>query len=67
LIINTFEEFDIFSNAMAGLTDKQKKLLDQRRGMYPDTLGAQEMLNNISSEDDPNDPATIEDIQKYYG
>jgi hypothetical protein len=64
---NTFEEFDIFSNAMAGLTDKQKKLLDQRRGMYPDTLGAQEMLNNISSEDDPNDPATIEDIQKYYG
>jgi hypothetical protein len=35
--------------------------------MYPDTLGAQEMLNNISSEDDPNDPATIEDIQKYYG
>ena len=64
---NTFEEFDIFSNAMAGLTDKQKKLLDQRRGMYPDILGAQEMLNNISSEDDPNDPATIEDIQKYYG
>jgi hypothetical protein len=64
---NTFEEFDIFSNAMAGLTDKQKKLLDQRRGMYPDTLGAQEMLDNISSEDDLNDPATIEDIQKYYG
>jgi hypothetical protein len=44
---NTFEEFDIFSNAMAGLTDKQKKLLDQRRGMYPDTLGAQEMLGII--------------------
>jgi hypothetical protein len=56
-----------YSNAMAGLTDKQKKLLDQRRGMYPDILGAQEMLDNISSEDDPNDPATIEDIQKYYG
>jgi hypothetical protein len=52
LIISTFEEFDIFSNAMAGLTDKQKKLLDQRRGMYPDSLGAQEMLNHISSEDD---------------
>ena len=52
---------------VAGLTDKQKKLLDQRRGMYPDILGAQEMLDNISSEDDPNDPATIEDIQKYYG
>jgi hypothetical protein len=65
--INTYEEPDFYSNAMAGLTDKQKKLLDQRRGMYPDILGAQEMLNNISSEDDLNDPATIEDIQKYYG
>jgi hypothetical protein len=65
--INTYEEPDFYSNAMAGLTDTQKKLLDQRRGMYPDILGAQEMLDNISSEDDPNDPATIEDIQKYYG
>jgi hypothetical protein len=65
--INTYEEPDFYSNAMAGLTDEQKKLLDQRRGMYPNILGAQEMLDNISSEDDPNDPATIEDIQKYYG
>ena len=62
-----YQEPDFYSNAMAGLTDTQKKLLDQRRGMYPDILGAQEMLDNISSENDPNNPATIEDIRKYYG
>ena len=52
---------------VAELTNKQKKLLDQRRGMYPDILGDQEMLDNISSENDPDNPATIEDIRKYYG
>jgi len=24
------------------------------------------MLDNISSEDDPNDPATIKDVENYY-
>jgi hypothetical protein len=28
---NTFEEFDIFSNAMAGLTDKQKKTIRSKK------------------------------------
>jgi len=55
------------NNMFAGLTKKQKMLLDQRSGMYPDILGAQEMLDNISSEDDPNDPATIKDIITYLG
>jgi hypothetical protein len=54
---------DIF----AGLTETQKMLLDQRSSMYPNILGAQEMLNNISSEDDPNDPATIKDVTTYLG
>jgi hypothetical protein len=54
---------DIF----AGLTEKQKSLLDSRSSMYPGILGAQEMLNNISSEDDPNDPATIKDVTTYLG
>ena len=52
---------------LAGLTEKQKELLDQRKGMYPDVLGAQEMLDNIKSEDDPNDPATIKDVTTYLG
>ena len=54
---------DIF----AGLTETQKMLLDQRSSMYPNILGAQEMLNNISSEDNPNDPATIKDVTTYLG
>ena len=48
-----------------GLTDFQKKMLDQRKNQY-EILGAQGMLDNISSEDDPNDPATIQDVENYY-
>ena len=51
----------------AGLTKKQEMMLNQRKNQYPDILGAQEMLNNISSEDDPNDPATVQDIETFYG
>ena len=50
----------------AGLTDKQKELLDQRKGMLG-ALGDQGILDTITSEDDPNDPATLEDVRKYYG
>jgi hypothetical protein len=52
---------------VAELTEKQKELLDQRKGMYPDVLGAQEMLNFIESENDPDSPATIEDVKTYLG
>ena len=56
-----------FENAlMAGLTEKQKQLLDQRKGML-DALGEQGVLDTIKSEDDPNDPATLEDVRSYYG
>ena len=50
----------------AGLTDKQKELLDQRKGMLG-ALGDQGILDTITSEDDPDDPATLEDVRKYYG
>tara|TARA_R100000656_G_scaffold37677_1_gene31780 strand:- start:51 stop:1091 length:1041 start_codon:yes stop_codon:yes gene_type:complete len=50
----------------AGLTDKQKELLDQRKPMLG-ALGDQGILDTITSEDDPNDPATLEDVRKYYG
>ena len=53
-------------NLMAGLTEKQKQLLDQRKGML-DALGDQGILDTIKSEDDPNDPATLEDVRSYYG
>ena len=48
-----------------GLNTKQKELLDQRKNML-DALGAQGILDTITSEDDPNDPATIEDVKAYY-
>jgi len=48
-----------------GLTTKQKELLDQRKDMV-DILGVQGVLDTITSEDDPNDPATIEDVKAYY-
>jgi len=70
---------DILNNAMMasnnnfldmatkiGLTDKQQMMLDQRKGML-EALGPEAMLNNIQSEDDPNDPATLDDVKKYYG
>ena len=49
-----------------GLNSKQKELLDQRKAML-DALGAQGILDTITSEDDPNNPATLEDVKKYYG
>ena len=49
-----------------GLSSKQKKLLDQRKSML-DALGAQGILDTITSENDPDNPATLEDVKKYYG
>jgi len=66
VIDNTVIDNTVPDNLMAGLTKKQMMLLDQRKNMYPDILGAQEMLDNISSEDDPDDPATIQNIKDYY-
>ena len=54
------------NDLMAGLTEKQKQLLDQRKGML-DSLGDQGILDTIKSEDDPNDPATLQDVRSYYG
>ena len=66
VIDNTVIDNTVPDNLMAGLTKKQMMLLDQRKSHYPDILGAQEMLDNISSEDDPDDPATIQNIKDYY-
>jgi len=48
-----------------GLTDMQKELLDQRKSMLG-ALGSQGILDTITSEDDPNDPATLQDVKGYY-
>jgi len=52
-------------NLVAGLTEFQKTMLNQRKSMI-DSIGYQGILDTISSEDDPEDPATLEDVQNYY-
>ena len=49
-----------------GLTQKQKSLLDDRKGML-DALGPDGILSTIQTEDDPDNPATLNDVKKYYG
>ena len=71
-----FGASDTFTNDLApefrdmavniGLTEKQKSLLDQRKGMLG-ALGADGILSTIQTEDDPNNPATLKDVKKYYG
>ena len=53
------------NNLVAGLTEFQKTMLNQRKNMV-DAIGYQGLLDTISSEDDPEDPATLEDVQNYY-
>ena len=60
---------DLFPGAKVktvGLTEKQKQLLDQRKGMLP-VLGAEAILDTIKEDDNPNDPATLQDVKDYYG
>ena len=49
-----------------GLTKRQRKLLDQRKGMLP-AIGAEGILDTIKIFDDKEDPATLEDVKKFYG
>tara|TARA_Y100000593_G_scaffold81014_1_gene151381 strand:- start:50 stop:751 length:702 start_codon:yes stop_codon:yes gene_type:complete len=58
--------FPDISNLVAGLTEKQKELLDQRKNML-DALGPEAILDTIKEDDDPNDPATLQDVKEYYG
>ena len=53
-------------NLVAGLTKRQKKLLDQRKGMLP-AIGAEGILDTIKVFDDDDDPATLKDVKEYYG
>ena len=64
--ITELRTFPDILNLMAGLTKKQKELLDQRKNML-DVLGPEAILDTIKEDDDPNDPATLEDVKEYYG
>ena len=54
---------------MAGLTKMQKKMLGGPQKQLKNIIGIsdQEILDNISPFNDPEDPATLEEVQTFYG
>ena len=56
------------NNLMAGLTKMQKKGLDAKKNAVGMGLfSPQDALDSISPFNDPDDPATIEEVKEYYG
>tara|TARA_R100001443_G_scaffold89521_1_gene96064 strand:+ start:238 stop:1392 length:1155 start_codon:yes stop_codon:yes gene_type:complete len=57
------------NDLMAGLTKTQKKMLAGPQKNLKNILGIsdEEILNNISPFNDPKDPATLEEVQTFYG
>ena len=53
---------------MAGLTKQQQKMLagPQKMGKEYGNFSDQDILNNISPFNDPNDPATLQEVQNFY-
>jgi len=56
------------NDLMAGLTKMQQKMLAGPQKNLKNIMGIsdQEILNNISPFNDPNDPATLEEVQSFY-
>ena len=57
------------NDLMAGLTKMQQKMLSGPQKNLRNIMGIsdQEILNNISPFNDPEDPATLEEVQTFYG
>jgi len=57
------------NDLMAGLTKIQQKMLAGPQKNLRNIMGIsdQEILNNISPFNDPEDPATLEEVQTFYG
>ena len=53
---------------LAGLTKTQKKMLEGPQKNLKNIMGIsnEEILKNIEKFNDPNDPATIEDVEQFY-
>ena len=56
------------NDLMAGLTKKQKQMLagPQKMGREYGNFSDQEILDNISPLNDPEDPATLQEVQNFY-
>tara|TARA_R100001015_G_C4614138_1_gene169934 strand:+ start:901 stop:1602 length:702 start_codon:yes stop_codon:yes gene_type:complete len=66
--ITTLRNSPDISNLVAGLTKTQKTGLDAKKNAV--NLGLfspQEALDSIKIFDDPDDPATLQDVKEYYG
>jgi len=59
---------DFLDNAMAGLTKKQQQMLAGPQKNLRNIMGIsdEEILKNISPFNDPNDPATLEEVRNFY-
>jgi len=57
------------NDLMAGLTKMQQKMLAGPQKNLRNIMGIsdQEILDNISPFNDPEDPATLEEVQTFYG
>jgi len=56
------------NNLMAGLTKMQKKGLDKKKNVVNMGLfSPQDALDSISPFNDPDDPATLNEVKEYYG
>ena len=59
---------NFLDNAMAGLTKKQQQMLAGPQKNLKNIMGIsdEEILQNISPFNDPNDPATLEEVRNFY-
>ena len=56
------------NDLMAGLTKMQKKGLDAKKNAVGMGLfSPQDALDSISPFNDPDDPATLNEVKEYYG
>ena len=62
------EQDNFLDNAMAGLTKKQQQMLAGPQKNLKNIMGIsdEEILKNISPFNDPNDPATLEEVRNFY-
>jgi len=56
------------NDLIAGLTKKQQQMLSGPQKNLKNIMGIsdQEILNNISPFNNPNDPATLEEVTNFY-
>ena len=67
-LVNLYQDEEDDNMMLADLTDMQKKMLEGPQKNLKDIMGIsnEEILQNIEKFNDPNAPATIQDIEEFY-